>query len=325
MNFSLRTALRGLAALAMAACIPGAAIADTWPSKPVRLIVTFVPGGGADIVGRYVAKHLSDALGQPVIVENKAGAGGLVGVQAGLASPADGYTFVLISSSYTVNPSLYKIKFDPVNDITPVVQVSKGPLLVVVNPKLPASNLKELVALGKAKPGVLNYASSGQGSLLHLAAAQFADEADIEMRHVPYKGGGAALTDLVGGQVDLYFAATASALPLVKAGKLRALAVTTEDRIPALPQVPTIAESGFKGYEATLWYGIIAPKGLPPEIVRRMNLEVNKVLALPETPAKLEIDGAVAGGGSAADFQAVIAREIPKWGKVVRKVGIQPE
>lgn len=325
MTSSLRTALHGLAALALFLGLHAAAVADTWPSKPVRLIVTFVPGGGADIVGRYVAKHLTDALGQSVIVENKAGAGGLVGVQAGLASPADGYTFVLISSSYTVNPSLYKLKFDPVNDMTPVVQVSKGPLLVVVNPKLPANNLKELVALGKAKPGVLNYASSGQGSLLHLAAAQFADEADIDMRHVPYKGGGAALTDLVSGQVDLYFAATASALPLVKAGKLRALAVTTEDRIPALPQVPTIAESGFKGYEATLWYGIIAPKGLPPEIVRRMNLEVNKVLALKETPAKLEIDGAVAGGGSAADFQAVIAREMPKWGKVVRKVGIQPE
>jgi tripartite-type tricarboxylate transporter receptor subunit TctC len=326
MNLSLRTALRGLAAAAgIAISFHTFALADTWPSKPIRLIVTFVPGGGADIIGRYVAKHLGDALGQPVVVDNKPGAGGLIGVQAGLAAPADGYTFVLISSSYTVNPSLYKLKFDPVNDITPVVQVSKGPLLVVVNPKLPATNLKELVALGKAKPDTLNYASSGQGSLLHLAAAQFADEAGFDMRHVPYKGGGAALTDLVAGQVDVYFAATASALPHVKAGKLRPLAVTTEERIPALPNVPTIAESGLKGYEATLWYGIIAPKGLPPEILRRMNVEVNKVLALKETPAKLEVDGAVPGGGSPADFQAVIAREIPKWGKVVRKIGIQPE
>ncbi len=325
LRITLRAALRGLAAVALAAGIPAAAIADTWPSKPVRLIVTFVPGGGADIIGRYVAKHLGDALGQSVIVDNKPGAGGLIGVQAGLAAPADGYTFVLISSSYTVNPSLYRLKFDPVNDITPVVQVSKGPLLVVVNPRLPANNLKELVALGKAKPATLNYASSGHGSLLHLAAARFADEADVDMQHVPYKGGGVALTDLIAGQVDLYFAATASALPHVKAGKLRALAVTTEERIPALPNVPTIAESGFKGYEATLWYGIIAPKGVPPEIIRRMNLEVNKVLALRETPAKLEVDGAVAGGGSSADFQALIAREIPKWGTVVRKIGIQPE
>jgi tripartite-type tricarboxylate transporter receptor subunit TctC len=326
MKLSLRTTLRGLAAAAsLAFGLHAPAFADTWPSKPVKLIVTFVPGGGADIIGRYVAKHLGDALGQPVIVENKPGAGGLIGVQAGLAAPADGYTFVLISSSYTVNPSLYKLKFDPVNDITPVVQVSKGPLLVVANPKVPATNVKELVALGKAKQGALNYASSGQGSLLHLAAAQFADEAGFDMRHVPYKGGGAALTDLVAGQVDLYFAATASAMPFVKSGKLRALAVTTEERIPALPDVPTIAESGFKGYEATLWYGIIAPKGLPPEILRRMNAEVNKVLAMKETPAKLEVDGALPGGGTPAAFQAVIAREIPKWGKVVRKIGIQPE
>ena len=326
MKLSMRTTWRGLAAAAsLALGLHAPAFADTWPSKPVKLIVTFVPGGGADIIGRYVAKHLGDALGQPVIVENKPGAGGLIGVQAGLAAPADGYTFVLISSSYTVNPSLYKLKFDPVNDITPVVQVSKGPLLVVANTKLPATNIKELVALGKAKQGALNYASSGQGSLLHLAAAQFADEAGFDMSHVPYKGGGAALTDLVAGQVDLYFAATASAMPFVKSGKLRALAVTTEERIPALPDVPTIAESGFKGYEATLWYGIIAPKGLPPEILRRMNAEVNKVLAMKETPAKLEVDGALPGGGTPAAFQAVIAREIPKWGKVVRKIGIQPE
>jgi len=326
MKLSMRTTWRGLAAAAsLALGLHAPAFADTWPSKPVKLIVTFVPGGGADIIGRYVAKHLGDALGQPVIVENKPGAGGLIGVQAGLAAPADGYTFVLISSSYTVNPSLYKLKFDPVNDITPVVQVSKGPLLVVANTKLPATNIKELVALGKAKQGALNYASSGQGSLLHLAAAQFADEAGFDMSHVPYKGGGAALTDLVAGQVDLYFAATASAMPFVKSGKLRALAVTTEERIPALPDVPTIAESGFKGYEATLWYGIIAPTGLPPEILRRMNAEVNKVLAMKETPAKLEVDGALPGGGTPAAFQAVIAREIPKWGKVVRKIGIQPE
>jgi len=326
MNHSLRKTLRCLAAVAAVACGPHApAMADSWPTRPVKLIVTFVPGGGADIIGRYVAKHLGDALGQPVVVENKPGAGGLVGVQAGLAAPADGYTFVLISSSYTVNPSLYKLKFDPVQDITPIAQVSKGPLLVVANPKLPVKDLKDLIALGKAKPGALNYASSGQGSMLHLAAALFADEADIDMRHVPYKGGGAALTDVMSGQVDLYFAATASALPHVKSGKLRALAVTTDSRIPALPDVPTIAESGFKGYEATLWYGIIGPKGLPADIVKRMNAEVNKVLAMKETPAKLEVDGAMPGGGSPAEFQQTIAREIPKWRNIVNKVGVKPE
>lgn len=322
----LKRSWRALAVGATALlALHGTAFADNWPSKPIKLIVTFVPGGGADIIGRYVAKHLGDALGQPVVVDNKPGAGGLIGVQAGLSAPADGYTFVLISSSYTVNPSLYKLKFDPVQDITPVVQVSKGPLLVVTNPKLPARDLKELIALGKSKPNALDYASSGQGSLLHLAAALFADEAGFEMQHVPYKGGGAALTDLVAGEVDLYFAATASALPHVKSGKLRALAVTTESRIPALPDTPTIAESGFKGYEATLWYGIVGPKGLPSDIVKRMNTEVNKVLAMKETPAKLEVDGAMPGGGTPAEFQSVIAREIPKWGKVVGKIGIKPE
>jgi tripartite-type tricarboxylate transporter receptor subunit TctC len=181
--------------------------------------VPYVPGGGADIISRHLAQSLTTTLGQPVIVENKGGAGGMVGTQAGLATPPDGYTLTLISSSYTVNPSLYRLKFDPVNDITPIVQVSRGPLLVVVNPAVPAKSISELVTYAKSKPGRLNYASSGQGSVLHLAAALFADMAAVEISHVPYKGGGAALTDLVAHQVDLYFAATASALPMVKAGK----------------------------------------------------------------------------------------------------------
>jgi tripartite-type tricarboxylate transporter receptor subunit TctC len=301
------------------------ALADAYPTKPIRLIVTFVPGGGADIVGRYLAHALTGALGQTVMVENKPGAGGLLGTEQGVAAPADGYTFTLISSSYTVNPSLYKLKFDPINDITPIVQVSHGPLLVVVNPEVPAKTLSELVGYAKSKPGQLNYASSGQGSILHLGAAWFADMAGVAMNHIPYKGGGAALTDLVAHQVDLYFAATASALPLVKAGKLRALAVTTAKRIPALPDTPTVAESGFKGYEVTLWYGLIGPKGLPPDIVSRINAEVNKVLARKESAAKLEIDGAAPAGGTPAQFQAALRREIEQWHRIVNKLGVKPE
>lgn len=302
-----------------------AGFADTYPNRPIKLIVTFVPGGGADIIGRYLAQALTTALGQPVIVENKPGAGGMLGVEAGLAAPADGYTLTLISSSYTVNPSLYKLKFDPVNDITPIVQVSQGPLLVVVNPAVQAKSLQELVSLGKSRPGQLNYASSGQGSALHLGAALFADMADFKMNHVPYKGGGAALNDLLGGQVDLYFAATASALPLVKAGKLRPLAVTSAKRIAALPDTPTVAESGFKGYDVTLWYGLVGPKGLPPEIVNRINAEVNKVLVRKETSAKLEIDGASAAGGTPAQFQAILSKEIDLWRRIVTKLGVKPE
>lgn len=302
-----------------------AAAAEVYPSRPIRLIVTFVPGGGADIIGRYLARGLSNALGQPVVVENKPGAGGLIGIEAGLAVPPDGYTFTLISSSYTVNPSLYKLKFDPVNGITPIVQVSQGPLLVVVNPKLPVKSLPDLVALAKSKPGQLNYASSGQGSVLHLAGALFAEQAGIEMTHVPYKGGGAALVDLMANQVDLYFAATASALPAVKNGKIRPLAVTTAKRIPALPDTPTVAESGYKGYDVTLWYGLIGPKGLPPDIVKRINTEVNKVLAAKETPAKLEVDGASVAGGTPEQFRAVIRNEIDMWRKAVTEIGVKPE
>ena len=308
MNIARRNVLRLF--LLMATSLLGAptAMAQGYPNRPIKIIVTFVPGGGADIIGRYLAQGLTLAMGQPVVVENKPGAGGLLGVEAGLAAAPDGYTFTLISSSYTVNPSLYKLKFDPVNDMTPIVQVSQGPLLVVANPKLPVTSLADLVALGKAKPGSLNYASSGQGSALHLGAALFADTAGFSMSHVPYKGGGAALNDLVAGQVDLYFAATASALPLVKAGKLRALAVTSNKRIAALPDTPTIAESGYKGYDVTLWYGLIGPKGLPADIVARINTEVNKVLNLKETPAKLEVDGASTAGGSAAQFHGIISR-----------------
>jgi tripartite-type tricarboxylate transporter receptor subunit TctC len=300
-----------------------AGFANTYPVRPIKLIVTFVPGGGADIIGRYLAQALTTALGQPVIVENKPGAGGMLGAEAGLAAPADGYTFTLISSSYTVNPSLYKLKFDPINDITPIVQVSQGPLLVVVNPAVQAKSLQELVSLGKSKPGQLNYASSGQGSALHLGAALFADMAGVTMNHVPYKGGGAALNDLVGGQVDLYFAATASALPLIKAGKLRPLAVTSAKRIAALPDTPTVAESGFKGYDVTLWYGLIGPKGLPAEIVTRINAEVNKVLTRKETPAKLEIDGASAAGGTPAQFQSILSTEIDLWRRIVTQLGVK--
>lgn len=315
-----------LAAFSVAFAAPSmAAAAEVYPSRPIRLIVTFVPGGGADIIGRYLARGLSSALGQSVVVENKPGAGGLIGIEAGLAAPPDGYTFTLISSSYTVNPSLYKLKFDPVNDITPIVQVSQGPLLVVVNPKLPVKSLPDLVALAKSKPGRLNYASSGQGSVLHLAGALFAEQAGIEMTHVPYKGGGAALVDLMANQVDLYFAATASALPQVKNGKIRPLAVTTAKRISALPNTPTVAESGYKGYDVTLWYGLIGPKGLPPDIVTRINTEVNKVLAAKETPAKLEVDGASVAGGTPEQFRAVIRNEIDMWHKTVTSIGVKPE
>ena len=314
-----------LSATAMLAARSLAAGPAGYPSKPLRIVVPYVAGGGADILARYLAQALAAALGQPVVIENKGGAGGLVGVEAGLAAPADGSTLTLISSSYTVNPSLYKLKFDPVKDIVPIVQVSQGPLLVVTQPASPVKSMADLATLARSKPGQVTYASSGQGSALHLAAAQFARRAGVQMNHIPYKGGGAALTDVISGQVDVYFAASASALPHVQSGRLRALAVTTAERIPTLPNVPTVAEAGYPGYELALWYGLIGPKGLPPEIVQRINTEVNKVLALPATPVKFQADGAVVAGGTAAAFGARIEHEIAFWREAVPALGVKPE
>jgi tripartite-type tricarboxylate transporter receptor subunit TctC len=311
----LCTALTAFAAPAIAA--------DTYPSRPIRLIVPYVAGGGGDVIGRYIARGLTLALGQTVLVENKTGAGGVVGAEYGISQPPDGYTLTMISSSYTVNPSLYKLKFDPQNDITPIVQVSTGPMVLVANPKLGLKTVADLVAMAKAKPGRLNYGSSGTGSVLHLAGALFAERAGIEMTHIPYKGGMAAMNDLLGGQVDIYFAASATAMPQVKSNRAVALGVTSAKRVPALPDVPAIAETGYPGYDVTLWYGLIGPKGMPAPLVQKINEAVNKILTDPETASKLEIDGAYAAGGSSEAFKTTIQNEIGMWHGVVDKLHIE--
>jgi tripartite-type tricarboxylate transporter receptor subunit TctC len=317
---------RDMLLLAAATAAPTSLLAaPEYPDKPIRIVVPFVAGGGGDIVSRYMAQALSGPLGQPVIVENYGGAGGLVGVNIGLAAPPNGSTLIFISSSYTVNPSLYKLKYDPVRDITPLAQMTAGPLLVVVNPKLPVKSMADLAALARSKPGQVTYASSGQGSALHLAAVQFARQARVEMLHVPYKGGGAALIDVLNGTVDVYFAATGSAIPHVQSGKLRAIAVTTNTRLSLLPDVPTIAESGYPGYDVTLWYGLIGPKGMPPAVVSRINAEVNKVLSLPATAEKFQAEGVVPAAETPAIFGRRIEREIAQWRETVGALGIKPE
>ncbi|WP_186332421.1 tripartite tricarboxylate transporter substrate binding protein [Bordetella genomosp. 13] len=312
--------------LLVGACLAGIAApaaAQTYPERPIKLIVPYVPGGGADVIGRYIAKGLTQSLGQTVIVENRTGAGGVVGTEYGISQPADGYTLTLISSSHTVNPSLYKLKFDSVKDITPIVQVSTGPMVLVVNPRLGAKSVADLVKLAKDKPDTLNYGSSGTGSVLHLAGALFADRAGIRMTHIPYKGGAAAMTDLVSGQVDLYFAASATAMPQVKGGRVLALGVTSAKRVPALPDVPSIAEAGFPGYDVTLWYGLVGPKGMPAPLVQRINSEVNKLLATPEAAEKMEIDGAYTAGGTSEAFGATIGKEVAMWRQVIDKLGLK--
>ena len=313
----LAAAFVGLNALAVQA--------QAYPTKPVRIIVPFAPGGGSDFIGRFIAQRLSDSWGKQVIVENKPGAGGMLGVEQGVKSAPDGYTLVLIASSYTVNPSIYKLAFDPAADITPIIQLSQGPLLVVVRPSLPVKNLKELIALAKAKPGQVNFASSGQGSVIHLATELFDSMAGIKMNHIPYKGTGPALTDTIGGQTDVFFSSTATAMPQVQAGKLRALAVTTAKRIPALPDVPTIAEAGVPGYDVVLWHGLIGPKGMPKGIVDRINAEATKALKLKETAAQLQNDGVAPAGGTPAQFGETIRKEIGMWRKVVADAGVKVE
>src|SRR5712691_6626015 len=302
-----------------------AAIAQQYPTKPVRIIVPFAPGGGSDFIARFMAQRLTEGLGRQVIVENKPGAGGVLGIEQGIKAPPDGYTLTLIASSYTVNPSVYRLNFDPVNDITPIIQMSQGPLLIVVRPSLPVKNTKELIALAKSKCGQVNFASSGQGSVIHLATELFDSMAGIKMNHIPYKGTGPALTDTIGGQTDIFFSSTATAMPHVQAGKLRAIAVTTAKRIPVLPNVPTVAESGVPGYDVTLWHGLIGPKGMARPVVERINGEVTKALVAKETAVQLLNDGVAPAGGTPEQFLAQIKKEIEVWRKVAADASVKVE
>jgi tripartite-type tricarboxylate transporter receptor subunit TctC len=313
-----------LLALALAAAgFSAPAHAQKYPAKPVQIIVPFAPGGGSDFIARFTAQRLGDALGAQVIVENRPGAGGLLGIEQGVKAKPDGYSFTLIASSYTVNAALYPLKYDPIADITPVVQISQGPMIVIANPKFPAKTIQELIALAKQKPGRINFASAGQGSITHMVAEFFQYRAGVKMNHVPYKGTGPALTDTVSGQTDIFFSSTATALPHVKSGRLRAIAVTSAKRLPAEPDVPTIAESGVPGFDVVLWHGLIAPKGVPTPIVERINAEVNRMLKIKETEAQLQTDGVAPAGGNAQRFGAQIRKEIGLWKDVVAKTGVK--
>ncbi|MGZ5091746.1 MAG: tripartite tricarboxylate transporter substrate binding protein [Burkholderiales bacterium] len=301
------------------------ASAQNYPTKPVRIIAPFAPGGGTDFIARVAAQKLSEAMGQQFIVDNRPGAGGSLGAEIGAKSPPDGYTFTLIAGSYSVNPALFKLAFDPVNDITPVIQLSQGPFLIVATPSLPVKTAKDIIALAKAKPGNLLYASSGQGSITHLATELFADMAGIKMTHVPYKGTGPAIVDTISGQTQLLWGSIAPSTPHVKSGKLKAIAVSTMKRVEAFPDVPTVNESGLKGYDVVLWHGLIAPKNLPRPILDRVNGELNKILKNKEMQDKLAGDGVSAAGGTSEQFGTLIKRDIDTWRRVVQKAGIKAE
>jgi tripartite-type tricarboxylate transporter receptor subunit TctC len=308
--------------IAFAAPLAGA---QQYPAKPVRIIVPFAPGGGSDFTARLMAQKLTERLGNPFIVENRPGAGGNLGAEMALRSAADGYTLLLISASYTVNPSVYKLSFDPIQDVTPIIQISGGPYVVAVHPSVPAKTLAEFVAYARQQPDKLAYGSSGNGSVMHVSTAYFLESAKIKVLHVPYKGTGPALQDTIGGQVQLIFGAVPTTLPHVKAGKLRALAVTTAKRIAAAPEIPTIAESGYPDYEVTNWHGLVAPKGLAREIVERLNGEINAMLTSEDFKKVLANDGLEPAGGSPARFAEVLAKETARWKAVVQQAGIKVE
>jgi tripartite-type tricarboxylate transporter receptor subunit TctC len=314
-----------LAALAVTPAAPVLA-QPAYPSKPVRIIVGQAPGGATDVVARGVSVRLSEALGQSVVVDNRTGAAGSIGANLVAKSPPDGYTLLAVSSSFSINPSLYdKLPFDPQRDLAPVILLAEAPFLVLVHPSLPVRSIKELVALARAKPDALNFASGGIGSSGQLAGELFKHAAQITMVHVPEKGAGPALTDTIAGQVQLTFASMISSLPHVRSGRLRALAVTGLKRSPAVPDLPTVEQAGVKPYSTTSWYGVLAPAGTPAAIIGKLNADMQKVVTQGEVRQRLSADGAEPAGGSPEDFQRHLAAEITKWQRVVKAAGIHAE
>jgi tripartite-type tricarboxylate transporter receptor subunit TctC len=310
-----------LAVLAVAA----PAQAESYPDKPIKLVVPFAPAGATDVLARIVGQKLSEIEMQPVIVDNRAGAGGNIGSDAVAKAARDGYTLLMGAvGTHAINVSLYKkMPYDPVKDFVPVVLVATVPNVLVVPASLPVNSVKELIAYGKANPGKLNFGSSGNGTSIHLSGELFKSMTGVDMQHVPYKGSGPATVDLLSGQVQMMFDNLPSAMPNIKSGKLKALAVTSAKRSPSLPDVPTIAEAGVPGYEAPSWFGILVPKGTPPEIVAELNTDINKILAMPDTKKKFLEQGAEPAGGTPEQFAALINSEIPKWAKVVKASGAQ--
>ncbi|MET3383762.1 MULTISPECIES: tripartite tricarboxylate transporter substrate binding protein [Variovorax] len=312
-------------ALAGAALLMGgvSAQAQAWPAKPVRLVVSYPPGGTVDAVARIVAPKLSAKLGQPVVIDNRGGAGGAIGGDLVAKSSPDGYTVLLDASNHAQNPALRKMPFDTLRELAPVSLLVKVPNVLVVNPSAPMKNVADLIAQAKAKPGGINYASSGNGSAQHLAGELFASMAGVQMTHVAYKGGGPALTDVMSGHVPVFFASMASSLPFIQSGKLRALAVTGKAHAPALPQLPTVAQAGLPGYEVYEWNAVFVPAGTPAPVVERLSKELAATLKDPEVRGRLEALGAEVIGSSPAELDGFRRAEITKWTKLAKDNKIQ--
>lgn len=299
---------------------------QAYPTRPIRLIVPFAPGGGTDITARAVALKLSESWGQTVVVDNRAGANGTIGVDLAAKSTPDGYTITMISSSHAVNVGLYtRLPYDLLKDLTPVTQATSQPYVMVIHPSVPATTVKEFIAYARSKPGGVNYGSSGTGGISHLGGALLGSIAGIEMVHIPYKGGAPSTLDLIAGQIQMQLGTLLLTGPHIKSGKLRVLAVTTPQRWPGRPELPTMQEAGVPGFAITQWYGMIAPAKTPPAIVNRLSQEISRLLHQPEVKQKLAADGADAVGNTPEQFGAHIKAEVAKYAKVVKQIGLKAE
>jgi tripartite-type tricarboxylate transporter receptor subunit TctC len=312
-----------LLAATVAGILPLQAVAaDAYPTKSIRMLVPFAPGGGTDIMARLIASNMSATLGQQVIVDNRAGGGGTIGAETAVRATPDGYTIIMVSGSYGTNAALHKLPYDPVKDIQTIVMIGESGFVLALHPSVPAKTVPELVAHAKANPGKLNYASTGTGGITHLATELFDLMAGTKMTHIPYKGTGPALSDLLGGQVQLIFGSMPATIPHARTGKLRGIGVTTAKRAGPLPDVPAIGEF-VKDYEAVLWYGLWGPKGLPKPVIGRWNEGVARILKTAEMQKRLAGDGVEPAGGPPEQFQKAIARDVEKWKKVVKSANIK--
>lgn len=315
-----------LTALLLSAICTAPLHAQQYPVRPIRMVVGFPPGGAADILARIVGARMAESMRQQVVVDNRTGAGSAIASEIGARAAPDGYTLVMVTSSHAANAGLHKkLPFDPVNDFSTIALVASASQVLIANGSFPAKNIAELVELAKARPGQIDYASGGTGSTTHLAGELLSRMANISLRHLPYKGAAPALTAVIGGEVPMQFASVPGGLPQIRAGRVKALAVTSVKRATQLPDTPTIAESGYPGYEAANWYGVVGPAGLPRAIVERLNAELLRALRMPETSDSITRQGADPTGSSSQEFQTYLKSEIVKWTNVIRAAGIRPE
>src|SRR4051812_15306446 len=323
---AVRTGAARIAAAGVLLALAAPAFGQSdYPNRPVRLIIPFPPGGSNDVVGRMIGTSLSDKLGKQVIVDNRAGAGGVVGTEIASKATNDGYTLLVISLAHAVNPWLYKLPYDPIKDFVPIGIMGSGPNVIVVHPSLPVHSIKELIDLAKKQPGELQYASAGVGSFQHLGGELFKLEAGVDILHVPFKGGGPAMIDVVGGHTKVMFSSLVQTTPHIKTGKLRALGVGSKERSKVLPDVPTVAEAGVPTYEAVNWWGIVAPAGTPQPIIDKLHAALTAAQDTPEVEKQFASEGATVVKKSPAEFGAFMVSEMNKWEQVVKKGGIKAE